>query len=273
MDRRNTGHSRIAMTASLLLALIIAAVSLSEVRLPATGKKTKNNNGLTIDYSHIDQVYVMVKASKSKKRLKVRVKKGDKSLTYDLNQDGKYEAFPLQYGNGKYSFTLYKNVSGKKYSEEGKITLSADMPDPLSAFLYPNQYVNYDAETSCVKEAEKLCAGMTDQEQIYQAVCGFMKTHFAYEYIKSVSVKSGQLPDIEDAWKKKMGICQDLSAIMVAMLRSRGVHARLEIGMLNNNTYHAWVTAVVNGEEKFFDPTAALNAVNKKDTYTLERYY
>lgn len=273
MNRRNTGYSRIVTIAAFTLALIIATLAVSELLLPETGKKTKKNNGLTIDYSHMDQGYVMVKASKSKKRLKFRVKKGDHTVTYDLNQEGKYEVIPLQYGNGKYTFSLYKNVSGKKYSEEGKITLSADMPDPLSAFLYPNQYVSYDADTACVKEAAALCAGMTDQGQIYQTICGFMKTHFTYDYIKSVSVKSGQLPDIEDAWNKRMGICQDLSAIMVAMLRSRGVPARLEIGMLNNNTYHAWVTAVVNGEEQFFDPTAALNAVNKNNTYTLERFY
>jgi len=30
---------------------------------------------------------------------------------------------------------------------------------------------------------------------------------------------------------------------------------------------------VVNGEEKFFDPTAELNASSKTDTYTTERYY
>jgi transglutaminase-like putative cysteine protease len=70
-----------------------------------------------------------------------------------------------------------------------------------------------------------------------------------------------------------MGICQDLSAMTCAMLRSQGVPARLMIGTLGVNTYHAWVMAVVNGEDKFFDPTAELNASSKTDTYTTERYY
>ena len=132
--------------------------------------------------------------------------------------------------------------------------------------------MNYDAQTTAVVEAGTLCEGMTDQVQIYKAVCDYMKSHFAYDYIKSVSVKAGQLPEIDEAWNKHMGICQDLSAIMVAMLRSQGVPARLMIGTLNATTYHAWVTAVVNGEEKFFDPTAALNAVSN-GSYTVERYY
>ena len=254
--RRTTGWKGILIQCvSLALLFVLATICIADVRMPESGSKTKKNGGLTIDYSHMDEGYVMVKSAKGKKKLKVRVKMGDTTLTYDLNNKGEFEVFP-----------------GKKYSEEGKISLTADMPDELSAFLYPNEYVNCDTKTAAVKEAESLCGGMNDQKQIYQAVCDYMKGHFAYDYIKSVSVKPGQLPDIDDAWNKHMGICQDLSAIMVAMLRSQGVPARLMIGTLNESTYHAWVTAVVNGEEQFFDPTAALNAVSN-GSYTVERYY
>ena len=271
--RRGTNWKRILIQCvSLAVLLALAAFSLADVLMPESGNKTKKNGSLVIDYTHMDQGYVMVKSPKGKKKLKVRVKSGDTTLTYDLNNNGEYEVFPLQYGNGKYTFSLFKNVSGKKYSEEGKITLSAEMEDEDRAFLYPNQYVNYTPETAAVVEAGKICEGMTDQAKIYKTVCDYMKSHFAYDYIKSVSVKAGQLPEIDDAWSKHMGICQDLSAIMVAMLRSQGVPARLMIGTLNASTYHAWVTAVVNGEEQFFDPTAALNAVSN-GTYTVERYY
>mgnify|MGYP002626627051 CR=1 FL=1 len=258
---------------SCLLVIVIATVAcLSDVLMPESGNKKKSAGGLTVDYTHSDAGYVMVKASKGKKRLKVRVVKDGTTLTYDLNSNGDYEVFPLQLGSGKYTFKLYKNVSGKKYSEEGKLTITVKMDDELSAFLYPNQYVNYNAETAAVLEASKLCEGMTSQSDIYKAVCNYMKKNFNYDYIKSVSVKPGQLPDIDEAWKKRMGICQDLSAIMVCMLRSQGVPARMMIGTLNASVYHSWVTAVVNGKEKFFDPTAELNAVSN-GTYTVERYY
>ena len=256
----------------LALCFVLTAICFAEVLMPASGKKTKKDGSLVVDYTHMDQGYVMVKSPKGKKKLKVRVKMGNDTLTYDLNNSGEYEVFPLQYGNGKYTFTLYKNVSGKKYSEEGKVTLTVKMDNELSAFLYPNHYVNYNTKTAAVVEADKLCGKMKDQSQIYKTICDYMKSHFAYDYIKSVSVKAGQLPQIDEAWKKHMGICQDLSAIMVAMLRSQGVPARLMIGMLNASSYHAWVTAVVNGEEQFFDPTAALNAVSN-GSYTVERYY
>lgn len=272
MRQRTDWRKIIIQCVSVVLVLMIGLLCLAEVLTPQTGKKTKKSGSLVVDYSHMDQGYIMVRASKSKKKLKVRVKKGDSTLTYDLNTKGEYEVFPLQYGNGKYTLTLYKNVSGKKYSEEGKVSLKADMPDEKMAFLYPNQYVNFKADTKAVIEADKICKGQTDQKQIYKTVCDYMKSHFAYDYIKSVTVRAGQLPQIDEAWEKHMGICQDLAAIMVAMLRSQGVPARLMIGMLNASTYHAWVTANVGGKEEFFDPTAALNAISN-GTYTVERYY
>jgi len=259
---------------ALLLFFVLSTFCFADVLMPETGSKNKKNGSLVVDYSHMDQGYVMIKGAKGKKKLKLRMKFGDTTLTYDLNNGGDYEVFPLQYGNGKYTFSLYKNVSGKQYAEEGKVSLTVQMENELSAFLYPNQYVDYDGKTAAVQEAAKICEGMTDQTKIYKTVCDYMKSHFAYDYIKASSLgkKVGQLPEIDSSWDKHMGVCQDLSAIMVAMLRSQGIPARLMIGYLNGKTYHAWVTAVVNGEEEFFDPTAALNAVSN-GTYTVERYY
>ena len=52
-----------------------------------------------------------------------------------------------------------------------------------------------------------------------------------------------------------------------------GHKGNLIIGTLGSGTPHAWVLAVVNGEDKFFDPTAEKNATSKTDTYTTERFY
>ena len=269
MDWRRT----LILCVTFALLLTFGALCLTELLMPETGKKTKKDGSFVIDYSHMDQGYVMVKKSKKgKKKLKVRVTMGKESINYDLNSDGQYEVFPLQYGNGTYTFRLFENISGKKYSEEGKISLKVKMADELTAFLYPNQYVNYNEKTKAVLAAQELCKDMEKQTEIYKAVCTYMKKHFAYDYIKSVSVKAGLLPQIDECWDKHMGICQDLSAIMVTMLRSQGIPARLMIGTLNANTYHAWVTAVVNGKEQFFDPTAELYAVSN-GTYPVERWY
>ena len=269
------GGRRFAVCIALLIVACLAIISAaSGINLPeASGKTVKKDGKMTIDCSNMSEGYIMVKGQKSKKRLKVQVATAGAKLNYDLNGDGEYEVFPLQFGNGKYQVVLFENASGKKYSKEGTVKLNAKMDNELSCFLYPNQYVNYNADSPCVVYAAELCSGMTDQADIYKAVCNYVTGNFVYDFIKSVTVKPGQLPQIDECWNNRMGICQDLSALTCAMLRSQGVPARLMIGTVGANTYHAWVVAVVNGQEKFFDPTAELNASSKTDTYTTERYY
>jgi transglutaminase-like putative cysteine protease len=272
-----SGKRVVGVVVALMLVVCTAVLSLSEVLMPeASGTKVLKDNKITVDASHADQGYVMVKGPKSsKKKLKVRVETGGTYLNYNLNQEGNFEVFPLQLGRTNYSITLYLQKDGNKYGAVGKVKVAANMSDELSCFLYPNQYVNYTADSPCVKKASELCKGMSDQAEIYKAVCNFIKTNFVYDFIKSVTVagSSGMLPDIDYCWNNKMGICQDLSALTCAMLRSQGVPARLVIGTLGSGTPHAWVMAVVNGEDAFFDPTAELNATSKADTYTTERWY
>lgn len=267
-----------------VLALVVSSLAEAlpteeperQVRMPeASGDQVQKDGNLYVDSSHSADGYIMVKLNKaSKKRQKVRVSVGGSNLNYDLNSDGDFEVFPLQFGRVNYTVSLYQNVEGKKYKEAGKLTVSPKgMEDELSCFLYPNQYVNYTEETECVQVAVDLCKDMTDQSEIYKAICKYIVSNFSYDFIKSVTVQPGKLPDIDDCWAKKMGICQDLSAVTCAMLRSQGVPARLMIGTLGSGTPHAWVLAVVDGEDKFFDPTAELNATNKTETYTTERWY
>ena len=269
------GRTRFIICVALVLVVCaaIAAVAIG-LNLPeATGKAVKKDGKMTIDCSNMTEGYIMVKGKASKKRLKVQIATSGAKLNYDLNSEGEYEVFPLQFGSGKYQVSLFENASGKKYSKEGSVKLSVKMENELSCFLYPNQYVCYDDKTACVVYAQELCKGMTDQAEIFKTVCTYVTSNFVYDFIKSVTVKAGQLPQIDECWDNRMGICQDLSAMTCAMLRSQGIPARLMIGTVGSNTYHAWVVAVVNGEEKFFDPTAELNASSKTETYTTERYY
>ena len=271
------GKTRFTLCVTLILvlcaAIIIAATGL---HLPkATGKSVKSNGKLTIDCSNMSEGYIMVKAKKTSKKLRVRISTAQTKLLYSLNGDGEYEVLPLQFGSGKYQVELFENVKGKDYSKEGTLKLNAKISDEMSCFLYPNQYVNFDENTACVKYAQDLCRDIKDQGEIYKAVCTYVLRHFIYDYNKSFAVQSmsQQLPDIDYCWNSGMGICQDLSAMTCAMLRSQGIPARLMICTVGKNTYHAWVVAVVNGEERFFDPTAELTASYKHGTYTTERSY
>ncbi|MBQ9300785.1 MAG: hypothetical protein IJ214_09760 [Clostridia bacterium] len=259
--------------ALLAVTLLLCGTALADNTVwPATGQDVKKNGKMKLDVSYTSNGYFMAAVqSKNKHKLKLRVVKSGETLTYDLNGNGDYEVFPLQLGNGKYEISLYENVSGKKYSQEGKVTISVSLKASTIPFLGPNQYVNYTRASEAVAKAADICAGKSGKEA-FDAVCGFMKSGFVYDYVKAVTIKAGVLPDIDGSYKKKMGVCQDLAAIMACMLRTQGIPSKLMIGYADKQ-YHAWTVTVINGEEVFYDPTAALNAISKVKEYTLERFY
>ena len=109
------GKTRIIVCVVLILALcassFVAAVGL---KLPeASGKKVQKDGKMTIDASNMAEGYIMVKAKKTDKKLRVRVSTAGAKLLYWLNGDGEYEVFPLQFGSGKYKVELFEHVKGK----------------------------------------------------------------------------------------------------------------------------------------------------------------
>lgn len=262
----------IALAAFAALWFAFSAALAQPVWPEASGEDVKKNGKLIIDVSHKEQGYVMACiSSPSGKRMKLRVTHGDVKLNYDLNSDGNYEVFPLQMGSGKYVFSLFQNTKGKKYSSEGKIEFKVQLDTEFAAYLMPNQYVNYNAMTAAVQKSNELCGSKSAKEN-YKAIRKFMKSEFGYDFVRALMIEAGQLPDIDYCYENRLGICQDLAAVMVCMLRVQGLPAKLVIGYADKN-YHAWTVALVDGEEVFFDPTAALGAVGKIKNYNVERMY
>ena len=255
----------------LALALLLFAVgaiayasSEDAVWPESSGEVVESDGKLIIDASHADQGYVMCCVSApTGHRMKVRVTYNGAQLMYDLDNEGGYEVFPLQLGSGKYEFSLFENVKGSKFSAEGKIVLKVELGDENAAFLVPNQYVNYVRTTNAVLKSDELAT----QGDVYNAVLDFIKSDF----LRAKTISPGELPEIEQCFDNRAGICQDLSAVMVCMLRVQGIPAKLMIGYADKY-YHAWTVAVVDGEEVFFDPTAAIGCLNAKK-YATERYY
>ena len=258
----------------LLLWAVCAAVGYASsedaVWPESPGTVVDSNGNMTVDSSHADQGYVMIRVTNpTKNRMKLRVTYGGGQLMYDVNSEGEFEAFPLQLGSGKYEFSMFENVKGSKYSAAGKVTLTVELVDPNAAYLVPNQYVNYNILTEAVKKSDEIGSGAT--RGTYDAVCNFISSEFAYDFVRAATISPGELPDIDYCYENRMGICQDLSAVMVCMLRVQGIPARLVIGYADKY-YHAWTVTVLDGEEIFFDPTVAVGALNVSK-YAIERMY
>ena len=130
---------------------------------PETGKP-ETYGSLTIDHSHASDGFIIVKSSKSSQNLKIAISfDGTAKIHYNLNTDGNEEIIPLQYGSGRYTASLYRQISGPKYQKDGEISFTVKMKDKLGYTLYPNQWVNYTAETAAVQYADELCANFTDE--------------------------------------------------------------------------------------------------------------
>ena len=65
-----------------------------------------------IDISGVDEGWVCASAN-SASRLKFQVINGDMTYNYDLPNDGTSTLFPINMGDGSYSFRIMQNTEGK----------------------------------------------------------------------------------------------------------------------------------------------------------------
>ncbi len=255
------------------LSFLIAVGSLAAI-WPNTKntKSVKKSGSLQVDTGYAKDGYILVRGGETSKRLKLEVAQGKNAVRYDLKGDNKYVVLPLQFGNGSYKLTLYRQVKGNQYSQQGRVSFSVEMKDINSPFLIPNFYINYTENNKAVKKAAEICAGLKSAKDKYSAICEYVTTAFVYDYVRAVTVKTGDPPDVDYCMNRGMGVCQDLAATAVCMMRTQGVPAKLVIGNANGQ-YHAWVQATVEGKETIFDPTFILQKNNKSPDYAVERWY
>ena len=253
---------------------VAAALLPGAVWPEASGDRRSSDGDLTVDASHSEDGYFMAKAAQGSRKLKLRVEKDGTTLTYDLNSDGAYEVFPLQLGSGSYACKLYENLSGNKYAQVGAVTVKAELTDEYAAFLCPNQYVNYTPDSAAVALSEEICQGLESDREKFDAIREYIRRNYVYDFVRAATVvnASGTLPDIDGCVERRMGICQDLAGMAACMLRVQGIPTKLVVGYADNS-YHAWNSVRIDGEEVLYDPTADLNALPGSPTYTVERFY
>ena len=251
-------------------------MALAELLLPsAPGTTVYEKNGTTIDASHADQGYIMVRQTGLDKKLKLQITKDGETLTYDLNAQGEFEVFPLQMGDGKYTVQVFSQVSGTRYATVSSHSFTATVVDPLLPFLYPNQYVNYDASTLAVAKAQDLLGGLSTPREKFQTAYDYVVSHTVYDYMRALQASSGQLagylPDLDDVYTANKGICFDIAALLACMLRSQGVATRLVIGYANTS-YHAWNEVWLDDQWVRCDATADICNMSAMQ-YTTQSVY
>lgn len=252
---------KITMIVCALLAVVIAAgvtfgangfakraeqtATKSQLELK-TGVVTHKNKKSEVDASNIAEGFVMVRwLGGGDKRIKVQIKNGDSTTyTYNLNNKGDFETFPLSDGDGEYSVKVFENVADTKYAQAQSVKLTVKLRDQFLPFLYSNQYVNWSSDSEAAKKAAELTKNCKDDFEKVTAIFNYVTENIEYDYAFAEKVKStklsGYIPTVDTTMSTKKGICLDDAALMCAQLRSQGIPCKLVVGYAGE-VYHAWV--------------------------------
>lgn len=257
----------------------------SVVLLPeASGVTVYSCESTTVDVSNISEGYIIADYFGSNPRVKLRVT-GPDGVTYTYDLHGGNEVFPITAGDGSYTIGVFENISETKYSTALSFTVDAAITNEFGPYLYPNQYVNFDASSLAVEKAVELAYTANTDLEVVENVYNYIIDHFSYDYDKAKSVVSGYLPVVDEVYNANTGICFDYAAVMATMLRSQNIPTRLEVGYMGEE-YHAWISIYVedigwiNGIIEFdgstwnlMDPTFASTSKTPSEFITEDSKY
>ncbi|MDO5550122.1 MAG: transglutaminase-like domain-containing protein [Lachnospiraceae bacterium] len=230
-----------------LAAAPLSVTSYGMVRTPiASGSTTYGNDKVTVDASHSDQGYVMIKYKGGNSRIKVQITKGV-TYTYDLNARDTYEVFPLTEGNGSYTIKVFENVSGNQYAQALSQSVQVNLASQYAPFLYPNQYVNFNQNSQAVAVSDQVAAGASAKLDVVTKIFNYVVDNLSYDYDKAAAVQSGYLPNVDATLNAKKGICFDYAALMTSMLRAQDIPTKLVVGY-TGELYHAWISVYLENQ-------------------------
>ncbi|MCR4704941.1 MAG: transglutaminase-like domain-containing protein [Lachnospiraceae bacterium] len=249
----------------------VTAKSTPRVYMPESGKTVFSGGPAKIDVSNTSEGYFIANYSGKNKKVKLQVECPN-GVTYSYNLHGGDEVFPLSAGDGTYKIGIYENVTGNRYSKALQESVKVYIRNTYGPYLYPNQYVNFNAKSEVVKTANAFGKKATTDIDLVTTVYNYVTSHIKYDYDKAANIGTNYTSNPDAILKSGAGICLDYAAVMASMLRSQGIPTRLEVGYAGK-AYHAWVSTFikdsgwVNGIIRFdgknwslMDPTFGANS-------------
>ncbi len=241
----------------------------------ASSEKTFSGDTYLIDYSNASEGYIMANYTGSCAKVKFQITHPD-GTTYTYNLTDALEAFPLSSDSGSYTVGIYENISSNQYSTLMNESLDVSIENIYGAYLYPNQYVNFNESCNAIELGRQLAYSANSDLDVVSNVYNYMISNITYDYEKAENVESGYLADIDATIASGTGICLDYAAVMASILRSQNIPTHLEVGY-SGTAYHAWISTYiqdvgwVNGIVEFdgtswelMDPTFGATTGSKK---------
>ncbi len=208
----------------------------------ASGTESYTGSVSVLDVSNSSEGYIMLQYTGSAEKVKVQVThNGGEPYTYDVTPGGAFEVFPLSLGSGSYTVTVNENIEGTSYAVIDTAAFVATVKDEYTAFLYPNQYVNFSDSTEAVVLSEELATSANNDLDVVTAVYDYVTESIDYDFDLAATVSTFYLPDLDATMTSQKGLCFDYAALMTAMLRAQGIPTQLVIGYAGD-VYHSWIS-------------------------------
>lgn len=217
-----------------------------------------------IDASHTNAGYVTVSYT-STARLKVGIQYGSGKTAYRDCPSGT-TSFALTQGNGTYTVSVCRNVSGTSYQVVAKQTMNVTVDSAYAPYLVSTSEVRFTPGDAVSTKAAELCKNAKTDEEKVVAIYNFIAGRYTYDNALANQITSGQIksyiPSPANTLSSTKGICYDLSSLFAAMCRSQNIPCALTKGYAGSS-YHAWNKVNVGGKWYQVDLTYAVSHKTK----------
>lgn len=213
----------------------------------APGKEILGSSPLTLDISNITQGYLTAVSDSQDQKMNVQLTDENGTVYSYFISPGESAVIPFSSGSGNYQICCYQQIDGTQYAALFANTLEVSLENEFLPFLYPNQYVNFSPESEASKLSLSMVSEDTSDVDALQAIYDYVTENLTYDYDLADTVESGYLPDVDATLESKKGICFDYAALTAAMLRSRDIPCKLQIGY-SGTVKHAWVSVYIRSK-------------------------
>lgn len=214
------------------------------VKTPSKPKTENASNATqygTVDWSTAANGYITFTAKGQERALILQGPNTGVQACFTVAKDDSIKV-ALMDGTGKYQYAIANNTNGgKSYRVQYKNSFTVDKIDAdLVPFLVSTPWGDYENAPNATKKAAELWDTEKTQLDNVKAISKWLRELDYDKKLKQGTVDKYVNPD--SVIEKGGGVCNEMSKLLVAMLRSQGVPAYYQSG-LKNDENHAWVRA------------------------------
>ncbi len=210
---------------------------------------------ISYDKSKLADGVIGVKYSGSlTKPIKATVEKDGNRYIYSLKKNELYY-LPLQLGAGEYKISVLENVEGTKYKSLDAVNVDSKIDDSLKMYTYSTPITYFNNTMSSIKNYSKQINLKSAGDKVNILYNDVIK-NYKYDYEKIKNLPSDYVPNIDDMYNYKKGICYDYASLMSGVLRSQGIPVKLVMGYAPEiKEYHSWNEIYLNNKWNIVDTT------------------